>query len=47
MIYIYIYIYTHIKVYYIKPIDAYVYPKFPTTIWVSHMEVLKLICAFG
>ena len=39
---IYIYIYIH---YYNKPIDAYVYPKFPTTIWVSHIAVSKIICS--
>ena len=43
----YIYIYIYINVYYCKkPVDAYVYPKFPTTIWVSHIEVLKFVCAY-
>ena len=46
IVYTYIYIYIHIKVYQNKPIDTYVYPKFPTTIWVNHIEVWKFICAY-
>ena len=44
---IYIYIYAiHVKVYQNSMIDAYVYPKFPTTIWVNHIEGCTLICAY-
>ena len=46
--YVYIYVvytYIHIKVHHNTPIDAYVYPKFPTTTWVNHIGVLKFICA--